>query len=141
MPLLEEDIRRQVSQRLESLEGPVKLVVFSQEVECDYCQETRTLAQEIAELSHRVELEVHDFALETEVAHKYGVDKIPAIVVEGRQDYGVRFYGVPFGYEFSSLLEAILSVSAGDSGLEAESRRLLAELKHPLHLQVFVTLT
>ena len=141
MPLLEEEIRRKVSQQFETLEGPVKLVVFTQEVECDYCRETTTLAQEIAELSHQIDLEVHDFALENEVAQAYGVDKIPAIVVEGEQEYGVHFYGVPFGYEFASLLEAIRSVSAGDSGLSAESRTTLAGLSHPLHLQVFVTLT
>jgi len=69
------------------------------------------------------------------------VDKIPAIVVKGERDYGVRFYGVPAGYEFSSLLEAIKAVSPGESGLAPETKEALRGLEAPLHLQVFVTLT
>jgi alkyl hydroperoxide reductase subunit AhpF len=141
MALLDEKIQEQVKQQLEGLEGPVKLVVFTQEVECEYCRENTTLAQEVAGLSDQIEVEVHDFVQDDEVAQRYNVDKIPAIVVEGKEDYGVRFYGVPFGYEFASLLEAIRSVSAGDSELAPESRAMLAGLKEALHLQVFITLT
>jgi alkyl hydroperoxide reductase subunit AhpF len=66
---------------------------------------------------------------------------VPAIVVEGTQDYGIRFIGIPSGYEFMSLLDAVKAVSSGDSGLSEESRQLLAEVKEPLTLQVFVTPT
>lgn len=141
MPLLDEKTQEQVRQQLEGLEEPVRLVVFTQELECEYCRENTALVRELAGLSEQIEAEVHDFVLDQEVAEQYDVDKIPAIVVEGAKDYGVRFYGVPFGYEFVSLLEAIQSVSAGDSGLTPESRQMLAELKTPVHLQVFVTLT
>ncbi len=141
MPLLDEKTQEQVRQQLEGLEGPVKLVVFTQELECDYCKENTALAQEVAGLSDQIEADVHDFVLDQEVAEQYGVDKIPAIVVEGAKDYGVRFFGVPFGYEFVSLLEAIRAVSAGDSGLAPESRQMLAELETPVNLQVFITLT
>jgi len=141
MPFLDEQPQAQVRQQLEGLKGPVKLVVFTQELECEYCRENRALAQEVADLSDQIAIEVYNFALDKEAVQRYNVDKIPAIVVEGEKDYGVRFYGVPFGYEFASLLEAIQSVSAGDSGLAPESREMLAGLKEPLHLQVFVTLT
>lgn len=141
MPFLDEQTQAQVKQRLEGLKGAVKLVVFTQELECEYCRENTALAQEVADLSDQIEIEVYDFALDKEAVQRYNVDKIPAIVVEGEKDYGVRFYGVPFGYEFASLLEAIHSVAAGDSALALESRQMLAGLKEPLHLQVFVTLT
>ncbi len=141
MSLLDEQAQTQVKQQLEELKGPVKLVVFTQELECAYCRENTALAQEVADLSDQIEIEVYKFALDKEAARRYNVDKIPAIVVEGEKDYGVRFYGVPFGYEFASLLEAIQAVSAGDSALAPESREMLAGLKEPLHLQVFVTLT
>ena len=141
MPLMDEQTQAQIKQQLEGLKGPVKLVVFTQELECEYCRENRVLAQEVADLSDQIEIEVYNFTLDKEAVQKYNVDKIPAIVVEGEKDYGVRFYGVPFGYEFASLLETIQSVSAGDSGLAPESREMLAGLKEHLHLQVFVTLT
>ena len=59
----------------------------------------------------------------------------------GTQDHGIRFFGIPSGYEFMSLLDAIVLVSGGDSGLAPASRTMLAELRSPLNLQVFVTPT
>jgi glutaredoxin-like protein len=141
MPFMDEQTQAQVKQQLDELERPVKLAVFTQELECEYCRENTALAREVADLSDQIEIEVYDFAADKQAVERYHVDKIPAIVVEGDKDYGVRFYGVPFGYEFASLLEAIRSVSTGDSELAPESREMLAGLKEPLHLQVFVTLT
>ena len=66
---------------------------------------------------------------------------VPATAVVGEKDYGIRFYGVPMGYEFSSLLDAIVSVSKADSGLGSETRETLQKLTQPLHLMVFVTPT
>ena len=141
MPILSEDIQNRLKGELEGLPGKVKLVVFTQEFECAHCRENTSLAQEVASLSDKLDIEVHDFVLDKEAVERYGVDKIPAIAVEGEKDYGVRFYGVPAGYEFSSFIEAIKSVSAGESGLAAKTQEALAGLKDPLHLQVFVTPT
>jgi len=71
------------------------------------------------------------------------IDKIPAIAVLGPDDtdYNIRFYGIPSGYEFMSLLEAIKLVSAGQAELEPETLAFLEALEEPLHLQVFVTPT
>jgi len=141
MAVLTEDVRNSTQKEFEELPGKVKLVVFTQEFECDHCRENTSLAKEVAALSGQVGIEVNDFVLDKEAVERYGVDKIPAIVVEGEKDYGVRFYGVPAGYEFSSLIEAIKAVSAGESGLAAKTKEALAGLKDPLHLQVLVTPT
>jgi len=116
-------------------------VVFTQQIECEHCRQNTALAEELASFSGELDVEVHHFAVDKAVAEHYGVDKIPAIVVEGEKDYGMRFYGVPTGYEFASLVQAIKAVSAGKSGLMPETKEALRGLKHPLHLQVFVTLT
>lgn len=141
MAVLTEDLRHTLQKEFEELARKVKLVVFTQEFECAHCRENTSLAQEVASLSDKLDIEVHDFVLDKEAVERYGVDKIPAIAVEGEKDYGVRFYGVPAGYEFSSFIEAIKSVSAGESGLAAKTQEALAGLKDPLHLQVFVTPT
>ncbi len=143
MALLDDHVREEVKRELAGLPGAVKLLVFTQEFECDYCAETRSLAEELSELSDRIEVEVHDLLGSKAVAEVYGIDKIPAIVVlgEGDRDYGIRFFGVPAGYEFSSLLEAIKMAASGDSGLSPEAKKALAGLKNPVHIQVFVTLT
>ena len=69
------------------------------------------------------------------------MDKIPAIVVVGAKDYGVRFYGIPSGYEFTSVLDGIKTVAAGQVELMPETLAFLEELEEPLHLQVFITPT
>ena len=123
------------------LVNDVKLVVFTQEFECQYCRETRQLVEELAETSDRVVAEVFDFATDKAQAEAYGVDKIPAIAIVGTADYGVRFYGIPSGYEFTGFIETILAVSRGESGLSEETKTLLAGLTEPVHIQVFVTPT
>ncbi len=141
MGLLDEHVRRELASELSNLQNSVTLVVFTQKLECQHCETNRRLAEELASASDKILLQIYNFAIDKEKASQYRVDKIPAIVVEGAKDHGIRFYGVPAGYEFTSLVEAIKMVSLGDSGLSTESRELLKKATKPLHIQVFVTLT
>jgi len=141
MAFIQDKDRTVIQTRFEALDQPVKLINFTQELECMYCSETRKLMEEVAELHDKVSLEVHDFVTDKEVARKYSIDKIPATVVEGEKDWGIRFFGVPSGYEFGTLIEAIIMASVGDSGLKPDTRAALAVLPEPVHLQVFVTPT
>ena len=59
----------------------------------------------------------------------------------GARDYGVRYFGIPAGYEFMALLDSIKTVSAGQVGLMPETMTFLEGLKDPLHIQVYVTPT
>jgi glutaredoxin-like protein len=141
MPLLNDEIRQEVSKILADLPGPVRLVMFTQEFECEYCTETRQLVEEVAELSDRITAEIYDFQADRAKAEELGIDKIPAIAVIGAQDYGVRFYGIPSGYEFASFLHAIQSVAAGKPELSDATLRVVAGIQKPVHIQVFVTPT
>ena len=145
MSLLDNDTRNQLTEMFQSLQKPVKMVVFSQEMECQYCKETREIAEELAALSDKISLEVYDFVADKALADQYGVDKIPATVIleggESGKDYGIRYYGIPSGYEFSSLIHDVMMVSEGDPQLSQEMINWLADLKTPVDLQVFVTPT
>jgi glutaredoxin-like protein len=141
MPLLPEKVRQQIEKRLTDLKEPVKLVVFTQEFECPSCEENRTLMEEVARTVPEVSVEVNDFVLDKDVGDAYKIDKIPATVVEGKKDYGIRFYGIPNGYEFSSLVEAIKMVSLNDSMLSAQTREQIKALSKPVNIQVFITPT
>ncbi len=141
MSMLKDEDREQVRKHLEELVNPVKLVMFTQTIECDFCAETRDLAEEVASLSDKVEAVIYNFVTDKDEADDYGVDKIPAIAVIGEKDYGVRFYGIPAGYEFASLIEAIKNVSTGESGLSDATKEALAQIDEPVHFQVFVTPT
>jgi glutaredoxin-like protein len=147
MPLISAKDAEQLKRAFDSgLTGAVKLVMFTQTIECEFCAETRQIVEEIAALSDKIELEVYDFVTDKAMAELYGIDKIPAIAILGRKDgrdrdYGIRFYGIPSGYEFTSLIEDILSVSKGDTELKPQTKEALAKVAQPVHIQVFVTPT
>jgi glutaredoxin-like protein len=141
MSILKEKDCKTIQDWFQKLRDPVRLVFFTQQNECEYCQETRSLVEEIAALSDKITVEVHDFVADEAVARQYGIDKIPAIAIIGAKDYGVRYYGFPGGYEFTSLVEDIIDISTGEHGLSEATLKVLAQVTAPVHLQVFVTPT
>ena len=141
MPILSPSDAARVREMLADLPNAVRLVFFTQTLNCETCEPTKQILGEVAELSSQITVEEHNFPLEGALAADLGIDRVPAIAVMGVQDYGIRFLGIPSGYEFMSLLDAIKVVSAGDSGLTDASRALLAGVDAPVRLQVFVTPT
>lgn len=130
-----------VKERLKGMRSDVTLSYFTQDVECDFCRETRELLEELSSIEEKIRIEVYDFKTDQEQVRNYRIDKIPATVISNGGDSGIRFYGIPAGYEFSSLLDAILMVSRKESGLSDETRKALQDIKVPVHLQVFTTPT
>ncbi len=141
MGMLRDQDITEIRARLQGMVNPVKLVHFTQELNVEFGREARELIKEVAELSDKLSVEVHNFLLDKEAVAQYQIDRAPATVVRNGKDYGIRFYGFPAGYEFSVLLDAILAVSQGDSGLQPETREKLAKIAEPLHLEVLVTPT
>jgi glutaredoxin-like protein len=142
MPLIPQKERDILAKEFAAkLVNDVKLVVFTQEIPCMFCRETVTVCQELAEMSPKIKVEIYDFVRDQVKANELRVDKIPAIAVVGAKDYGVRFYGIPSGYEFTSFAGAIVDVSRGDSGLSQKTRELLKKVDSSVHIQVFVTPT
>src|SRR3989338_6364130 len=134
--------RAAVRKEFEKLAGPVKLVVFSQElVAGDLCRQNEQLVREVAELSEQITVEVLNPAIDRERAGAYGVDQVPAIVVEGVRDWGIRFYGIPMGYEFSNLIDAIIVASTGEPALSEVTKASLQTLAADVEIKVFSTPT
>ncbi|MCL7475881.1 MAG: thioredoxin family protein [Methanosarcinales archaeon] len=142
MALIHESDKEKLKKKLdEGLEGNVKLVMFTQENECQFCADTRGMVEELAKISPKIEAEVHDFVKDEKLAKSYGVKLIPAIVMMGEKDYGIRFYGIPSGYEFATFQEDLIDVSRGKTDLSDDVRKKLAGVKKPVHIQVLVTPT
>ncbi len=139
--LLDEGFQQLIRKRFSTLKGPVELVHFTQQLECPSCEDTLQLLQGLTNLSEKLKLQVHNFQLARETAARFGVDKVPATVVLGVEDRGIRLYGLPAGYEFAVLIEAILLVSNSDSGLSDATKAKLHLLNSPVHLRVFTTPT
>ena len=143
MGLIDEATAAQLRDAFAHLANPVRLVVFSQELAEPVSEEVRQLVEELVALEPgQLSAEARNFVLDEARKAELGIERIPAIAVLGAdRDYGVRFYGLPSGYEFGSLVELILDVSSGDSGLSEATRRALASLERDVHLRVFSTPT
>ena len=126
---------------------PVRLLFFTQTLGCDTCPIARQILDELPPLSAAITIEEVNFILEADKARQYGIDRVPAVALTARegeewQDTRVRFLGAPAGYEFLSLVRAILLVGGGRApDLSEGSRTRLSALDKPLTMRVFTTPT
>ena len=141
MGMIKDEDRKHLEQHFKDLKNEVRIVYFTQKHECYFCQTNRELLEDVAALSDRIKLEVKDFMADKKLAAELGIDKIPATAVIGEKDYGIRFFGIPAGYEFTTLIETIMMVGRRASGLPKEVLDELAKVKKPVHLQVLVSPT
>jgi glutaredoxin-like protein len=144
MSLLSEQDRQTVRTHLSAVTRPVTLLFFSQTIgEPETALIARQVLGEVASLNDLVTLEEANFVLDGERAAQYGIEQIPAIVLlRDGEDTRMRFLGAPAGYEFMSLVEAVILAGSDDSGLAPESRALIAlHVTAPTDILVFVTPT
>src|SRR6266487_738420 len=144
--VLNDQIIKQIRQAFKGIEKPVQVLLFGSKENCDYCNETQQLLEEVTALHEKLAFSIYDVNENEDVASQYNVTNAPGIVIAAKEDTGVRnlgiqFSGIPSGHEFSTLINDILIASKRDSGLDEKTREFLKNLDKPLHLQVFVTPT
>lgn len=139
--MLSDQEKDAIKKKFTALVNDVELAIFTQELECKFCKETRDLTLELAAISPRIKTKVYDFVKNGDEDIKYNIKKIPAIAIIGKKDYGIRYYGVPAGYEFAAFVDDIIDVSKGTTSLSENIKKKLADIKKPVHLQVFVSPT
>lgn len=134
----------------ESLTGDVTITYFTQNEsplivpgrhECAYCKETRELLEEVTALSEKLHLTMKDFVKDEQEARQMGITRIPAYTMQGQNKGKVRFFGLPAGYEFSTLIQSIIYVSTGETQLSQKTKESLGNVDQDLQVQVFVTPT
>lgn len=142
MALFDEKIQQQLSGILAGMKDEVTLLFFTQEIECPMCRETRMFLDEIVPLAPKLKLERYNFVIDSEVSKKHGVERIPAIVVLDKNgtDHGIKFYGLPGGYEINSFLSAILEMSGKRDPFNDALARRIKDVDTDVHIQVFVGL-
>jgi alkyl hydroperoxide reductase subunit F len=139
--VMDNKTKKELEPILKALKHPVKLLFFLEKDGCPTCKQQLQLLKELSVLSSKIDLKIFDRTLHGDEALKYKIDKVPATVVLGDIDYGIRFFGLTAGYEFTSLLESIIMVSTGVSGLEPQIEVLVKTIREPVHMQVMTTLT
>ena len=128
MALLNENDRNGLRADLAKVTSSVRLVFFTQTMDCETCLPTRQILDEVASLSDQVTVEEYNLVLEKEKAAVYGIERAPAVAIvgDGDHDTGIRYYGVPAGYESMSLVEGILLASSGENRLTDEAKALVS---------------
>jgi len=140
---LKDEDRKFITERLSVMTDKVKIMHFTQSIECSYCHETRQLMEELVLLSDKLSLEIYNFQIDREEVTKYKIDKIPAtiLVAENGSNPGIRFFGIPSGYEFMSVIEDIVDISNNNHGFSEAMFTEIKKIRQPVHIEVFVTPT
>jgi glutaredoxin-like protein len=136
---MDEATKEQVSVMFAGIENDVSIHLFIKDHECLYCSDTTTLVNLIADLSDKVKVVVHKDPLMTGKAAEWGVKYHPAIVLHGKGEYKVRFYGIPAGHEFGALVGGIVAVSNAAVPLPPDIIEDIKAIDKPLTIRVFTT--
>lgn len=142
MPLLSDQDRAVVSGHLAAIKTPVTILFFTQTIGApETALIARQVLDEVVSLNDLLSLEEVNFVLDRERTAQFGIEGIPAVaLLRGEEDTRIRFLGAPAGYEFMSLVEALILAGTGDSGLTPESKALIAgNVSGPTDILVFVT--
>ena len=152
MALISSSDQDQLRQAFANMTRPVRLVFFTQTLDCDTCLQTRQILDELPPLSDQITIAEVNLILERDQAASFGVDRAPAVAITYRasppessdetwKDSRIRFLGTPGGYEFVSLVQAVLLAGGRVPQLSEASLQRLAAVDRPVTMQVFTTPT
>jgi alkyl hydroperoxide reductase subunit AhpF len=147
MGLLSSADQARLREAFAEMTHPVRLLFFTQTLDCEACPATRQILDELPPLSDKISVEELNVVIDVDKAKQYGIDRAPGIALVGQDGGGaehdsrIRFLGAPSGYEFISLVQAVLLVGGGPSTLSDDTRKRLAMVDKPVTMQVFTTPT
>jgi len=143
MALLSPEDRETVRNHLTGLVHEVRLLLFTQTIGGpESAGVAKQILDEVASLSDRITVEEVNFILDKDRANDLGIIGVPEIaVMRNGEDTRIRFLGAPSGYEFMSLIEAIIAAGTDSGELTEDSRALIQSVDKPLDIKVFVTPT
>lgn len=139
--VLSETDKTEITKILSNMGGQIDVILFTSETGCFSCSKTETLIREIDQLSDKINLKVYDINKNKDVATNYNIELVPAIVVIGKEDYGIKHYGFPGGKEFSPLLEVMISSSMDRPVVSEEITKKLDTIPNNVEVKIFVTPT
>lgn len=141
MSLLKEDDRNYLIEEFGKMVKDVEIVHFTSE-KCDYCEDTIKILEEVAGLTDKIHLKIYDVKKDEETAKNYNIENMfPATILVNDNSTSIRFYGMPSGYEFGSLIEMILEIGKGTPTLKQETIERLKKIDKPVNIKIFVTTT
>ncbi|MCD4657372.1 MAG: hypothetical protein K8S87_07485 [Planctomycetes bacterium] len=145
MGLLSEDDKKALQEQFGSITRKINIHFFTSKEsdECPLCGETKQILDELAELSESFKIIEYDVNAEPDSKSKFNIEVVPAIVLtlEDNKDLGIRWYGIPAGHEFMTLIGAIIDVGTDKIDIPDWALEKIAEIGKPVDIKVFVTPT
>ncbi|GGE79467.1 alkyl hydroperoxide reductase subunit F [Priestia taiwanensis] len=126
--LLEADIKAQLNQYLQLMEGDVLLKVSAGSDETS--RDMLALVDELATMSSRIKVET----TELERTPSFSVNRVG-------EDTGVIFAGIPLGHEFTSLVLALLQVSGRAPKVEQKVIDQIKNIKGDYRFESYISLS
>lgn len=127
-----------IREGLRDIASPVTIHYYTSDVASWYSYAEHQLLQDIARASKHLDLCVYAERWDTEREERVGIRRTPAIALYGEQDTGIRYYGMPDGYELEPFLNTLKAIAAGTSSLQSDTLAHLYQLTQPIHLEVIV---
>jgi alkyl hydroperoxide reductase subunit AhpF len=140
---LREELRTRFADRLRE---PVRLQLFIRPgsgrlilpsgVGCATCPDAREIAEAIAEAGgERISLEVVDITIQPD-----GVESVPTLRIgPADQEPRIAYQGLPAGFEFATVIDAVERVSRSEVGLNDTSLDRLKLISEPVEVMIFTT--
>ena len=147
MSLLSPADQEKLRESFDEMTASVRVLFFTQTLDCEPCEQTRKILDELPPLSDKIAVEEVNFILDKDKAAQYGIDRVPALALlthdpsGNPRDTRIRFLGTPAGYEFVSLVQAVMLAGGHESQLTPENRARIAAVNTPTTIQVFSTPT
>ncbi|WP_249869026.1 alkyl hydroperoxide reductase subunit F [Oceanobacillus saliphilus] len=126
--LLDADIKAQLAQYLQMMEGDVLLKVSTGSD--DISRDMLSLVEELAAMSSNIKIE-HTVLERTP---SFSVNRIG-------EDTGITFAGIPLGHEFTSLVLALLQVSGRAPKIDEKAIDQIKNIKEDYHFESYISLT
>lgn len=139
--VLSESDKTEIKKILSNMDGRVDVLLFTSQSGCFSCSKTETLMKELDGLSDKIALKTYDIEKNKDMVTKYNIELVPAIVVIGKEDYGIKHYGFPGGKEFNPLIEAVIDSSRSRPRAPDEIERKINSIANPVEVKIFVTPT
>lgn len=145
MPLISDDVLQQVREEFEKhLKNKIELITFTTESsECKYCKEVVGICEELASTTDKISVTSYSLEGNPDKIKEFEVTKYPALAVSkpGSINGRIKYYGIPSGYEFGSLIEDIKMVSSNEPMVSSKAMEIISKIDKPVSIKVFVTTT
>ncbi len=138
----DEGLVNELREMFRNLEGEVTIYFFTDpEAECMYCNDTEQIL-ELVKMTSEGKVRVVKLTKDSEEAKKYNIDMFPALLIHGKDEWNIRYFGIPAGYEFGAFVEDIIDASKGKTNISPHLEKILLEhVTKPTRIMVFVTPT